>query len=685
MRKMAISIIRTSDGAEMTRISRAASRTTLLIFCLMQILWSGKPAAGFEAVPDMVIGAGEGRTIRVLCMETQPPYLQIDSRGRMRGVYVDLLELIAQKEKMRFLLSPRGAGDVRNSMYQIQPEIVLGALYPVDPEQERFGYLPVRNLDPIDPGMAENVARIREDFPENERDSLCFALPFLWESSTVFLPSGRTDGLSELRGKRICVVAGAPEEKFLTNLGFKKEILHCPSAADGLRILASGMCDAFVCETFQGRYQLAQTRRYRYAVDARKLPLQSYERGLVVLHGDAAMALKIGHALAEMKLDGRYNAVMNKWLGQYDEFVLSPQILMQAGCVVLLFIAAILFWNHELKRKIRIAASERDRILDFVCDGILAVDPSGRITMLNRIAKLLLDLKDSDVGKLADELIPGLDIQKVIDDCQPVYNLEQNLREALVSCNKVPVFINGNCYGAIVTLRDLSELQAMAEEMTGVKMYVESLRIHNHEFMNTLQAISGLIQLGQYDRAVAYIAAETDSSQSAHSFMTERIKNAAVCGVLMGKAGLCREQGINFVLEADSSCADHSAEISERSLVIVVGNLMQNAVEALQEKGVDERAEIRFSMYDESGYIFLSVRDNAGLMNAGIAERLFDKGFSTKKKGRPSGFGLYTISNIVTSLGGDISVDFAEGEYTDFTVTIPLPKKQEELVYAGSY
>lgn len=66
--------------------------------------------------------------------------------------------------------------------------------------------------------------------------------------------------------------------------------------------------------------------------------------------------------------------------------------------------------------------------------------------------------------------------------------------------------------------------------------------------------------------------------------------------------------------------------------MIVVGNLMQNAVEALQEKGVDERAEIRFSMYDESGYIFLSVRDNAGLMNAGIAERLFDKGFSTKKK-----------------------------------------------------
>ena len=94
---MTISIIRTSDGAEMTRIFRAVLRTTLSLFCLMPVLWSGKPAAGGEAVPDMVIGTGEGRTIRVLCMETQPPYLQIDSRGTMRGVYVDLLELIAQK------------------------------------------------------------------------------------------------------------------------------------------------------------------------------------------------------------------------------------------------------------------------------------------------------------------------------------------------------------------------------------------------------------------------------------------------------------------------------------------------------------------------------------------------------------------------------------------------------------
>lgn len=410
------------------------------------------------------------------------------------------------------------------------------------------------------------------------------------------------------------------------------------------------------------------------------MPVQSYERGLVVLRGNALLALEIGRAIYETKLSGRYDRILRKWLGGYGEFILSPGLAFKILCGAAVIIALILFWNHELKRKISVVVSERGRLLDFVRDGILAVDERGNITMMNRMAKLLLGLHDSDMGKNVDALVPALDIQTVIDRCRPVYNLEQNLRGALVSCNKVPANAGGGVAGAIVTLRDLSELYSMAEEMTGVKLYVESLRIRNHEFMNTLQAISGLIQLKEYDKALKYIAGETDSNESVQSFMTERIKNAAVCGVLMGKAGVCREQHINFVLDPDSFCADHDGEISDRSLVLIAGNLLQNAIEALMEKGTSDEARIDFSIYDESGYIFLSVRDSAGGLTQGVAEHIFEKGFSTKK--RTSGFGLYSIHNIVESLGGDITVDYETGKYTDFTVSIPVSKKQEVKTHA---
>ncbi len=635
-----------------------------------------------EPHPHFVIGVDQAQEFRVLCVEIGAPYIFDDGEGNLSGIYVDLLRAIAQKAQLRFIVTLAPSGQKILDIFSIRPDIVVGPVYSSVSGSELLGYSPVYEIDLMNSGGGDELSRIESLVPAEKLNSACFAMPFLWESSTIFLRSGSEYRLEDLHGKRVCVVQNSHEEQLMKELGYSQEILRCATVEDGMRTLRTSICDAFVAETYQGRYSLSQMPRYRYLIYGLLPPLQSYERSLVVLHGDAALAQKIARAVYDTRLSGRYNQIINRWIGHYEEYTLSFPTLMKTGAVLLFAVALVLVWNYELKRKIKIASSERERILDFVRDGILAVDNNGCITMFNSRAKQLLDLKDSDIGKNADELIPGLGIQIVIDSSRAVYNLEQNLRDAVVSCNKVPVLVDGDSHGALVTMRDLSELQAMAEEMTGVKMYVESLRVHNHEFMNTLQAISGLIQLKQYDKALSYIASETDSNQSVQSFMTERIKNAAVCGVLMGKAGVCREQHIKFVLSADSYCADHGDLISDRSLVIIVGNLMQNAIEAHIQKGVGPDAEIDFSMYDESGYIFLSVRDNAGLMTPYIAEHLYDVGFSTKKKGRPSGFGLFSIHNLITSLSGDISVDYVTGDYTDFTVSIPIPDKQEAKAHA---
>ncbi len=639
-----------------------------LIFC----------RASFAApkTPAVEVGAETGATYRVLCLNADAPYLFRDGTGELRGVYADILNMLGEAAHVRFVLSVQPpSGEEVSSMFDIQPDILLGSYYPVSARQELYRPLPVRNFDPMSPRMEEKILEFCETLSEREKHLACLSMPFLWKSSTIFQNSRRDYALDDLAGKRVCVLSNSHEERLMKNLAVAGELLHCATVDEGLNLLQTGGCDAFVAETFQSRWRISRTPRYRYGIHGGRMPVQSYERSLVVLRGNTHLAAEIGRAIYETKLNGRYDRILKKWLSGYGEYFLSPSLTFKVLCCAAVIIALILFWNRALKRKISVVVSERGRLLDFVRDGILAVDERGNITMMNRMAKLLLGLHDSDVGKNADALVPTLDVQTVIDRCRPVYNLEQNLRGALVSCNKVPVNVASGIAGAIVTLRDLSELYSMAEEMTGVKLYVESLRIRNHEFMNTLQAISGLIQLKEYDKALRYIAVETDSNESVQSFMTERIKNAAVCGVLMGKAGVCREQHINFVLAPDSFCADHDGEISDRSLVLIVGNLLQNAIEALMEKGTSDEARIDFSIYDESGYIFLSVRDSAGGLTPGAAEHIFEKGFSTKK--RPSGFGLYSIHNIVESLGGDITVDYETGKYTDFTVSIPVSKKQE--------
>lgn len=638
------------------------------VFLLILLL---RPDAGFAARNGQFVGVGTGHTLNVRVLDHMAPYVIPGPDGRLSGVYIDLLDDLARRTQQRFYVStaqPAGKDDA--------PDLVVGSLFPVSSGRELYGYLPVYNFDPYDPLVNKSVMHTLEGVLEDQQDALCFAFPFLWGSSALFIPQGSTDGLLDLRGKRICVVQGTPEESFLRSLGFDDEIFRTANVSEGMRTISLRICDGFVCDAYQGAYELGKVRRFRYTVRQHALPLQSYDRGIVVLRGNMELAVKVGAALREIRQSGRYTQVLDRWLNDAPPYLLTPRFLMHAVCVVGLLIVILFVWNHVLKRKISVTVGERERIFDFLREGILAVDARGRITMLNRMARTLLALPPDAAGQNADTLIPGLDLASVIRDGTPVYDAEQNLRGALLSCSKAPVRVDGRILGAVVTFRSLSELQAMAEEMTGVKMYVESLRIHNHEFMNTLQAISGLVQLKQYDRAVEFIAAETGSSQSSQIFMTERIKNAAVCGIVMGKAGLCREQHIKFVLEPESFCADHGKEVSDRSLVIIVGNLLQNAVEAHMEKGVTPDACVTLAMYDESGRIFILVRDNAGTMSAERAERLFERGFSTKK--RPSGFGLYNVNSIVESLGGDIDVDYVPGEYTEFTVTVPISEHIEK-------
>ena len=192
----------------------------------------------------------------------------------------------------------------------------------------------------------------------------------------------------------------------LAKMGFDEEIFRTASVSEGMRTLSLRICDAFVCETFQGAYEMSKVRRYRYTIRQRSLPLQSYDRAIVVLRGNMELAVKIGHALREIKQSGRYTQILDHWLNDAEEYVFSPQFIMRAACAAVLLIVIMIAWNHALARKIRVTIGERERIFDFLREGILAVDAHGRITMLNSMARQLLDLSNDAFGTNADDLIP---------------------------------------------------------------------------------------------------------------------------------------------------------------------------------------------------------------------------------------------------------------------------------------
>ncbi len=111
----------------------------------------------------------------------------------------------------------------------------------------------------------------------------------------------------------------------------------------------------------------------------------------------------------------------------------------------------------------------------------------------------------------------------------------------------------------------------------------------------------------------------------------------------------------------------------------VVYNLIDNAVKFVNEGGC-----ISFSYTQKDGKVFVSVR-NTGV---GIAQqelpRLFDRFYKTDKSRSLDktgvGLGLYIVQTIVNQHKGDLLVKSVEGEYTEFTFSIPAsdPKVLKE-------
>lgn len=312
---------------------------------------------------------------------------------------------------------------------------------------------------------------------------------------------------------------------------------------------------------------------------------------------------------------------------------------------------------------------QRDAILESVREGIIAINKDRKIIFLNNEARKILNLQEENVyGKDIKEFVPNTRLVEVIKTGKAEYDMEQNIRNTRIITNRVPIKVNDEVVGAIASFRDMTEIQVLAQELTGVKSYVEALRVHNHEFSNKLHTILGLIHLGNYQKAANYISETVSYHQDLISFVTKRIKEPAVCGLLIGKIGRCKELGIDFKIDNNSYLGELN-QVNYNNLVVIIGNLLENAIDAVQL--VDKkRRKITFSIFDESKKIFISVKDTGPGILDSIVEKVFNKGYTSKGK-EEGGYGLYLVKSLVESYNGEIDLETEIGRGTEFAVTIP--------------
>jgi sensor histidine kinase regulating citrate/malate metabolism len=189
-----------------------------------------------------------------------------------------------------------------------------------------------------------------------------------------------------------------------------------------------------------------------------------------------------------------------------------------------------------------------------------------------------------------------------------------------------------------------------------------NLRAQNHEFMNKLHTISGLIQLEEYDKAVEFIH-DTSKLRKDVLEVLDNIKNTSLTGLLLSKYNKAVEAKIEFEIDAASSINKLSGNVGENDLICIVGNLIENSIDAVIGR---KNGKIYFSIKEEENKLTIKVSNNGEPIPDELRESIFERGVTTKKGVR--GFGLNNVKQIVGSLGGEIS--FTSAEETTWTINI---------------
>ncbi len=349
-----------------------------------------------------------------------------------------------------------------------------------------------------------------------------------------------------------------------------------------------------------------------------------------------------------------------------------PGLLAYAGGA--LAVGALAAWliSRRVQRQTRdlafsdIAAllAEREAMLHGIREGVVALDRDGRVRLLNDEAQRLLGIGEEAVGSSPDEALGAGRTADVLAGRVTGTDLLTVRGQRVLVANRMPT----DDGGAVATLRDRTELDQLGRELDSTRGLIDALRAQDHEHANRMHTLLGLLELEMYEDAVEFVGEVVGDHRATSEQVTERIRDPLLAALLVGKATVAAERGAALRLSDRSRLPDRL--VDPRGLVTVVGNLVDNALDAVAGTP-DARVEVELRA--EGRTAVLVVRDTGPGVPPERRELIFTEGWSTKKPPghRERGIGLPLVRRLAYRHGGDARVGEAPGGGAEFTVVLP--------------
>ncbi|MDH6122531.1 two-component system CitB family sensor kinase [Kitasatospora sp. GAS204A] len=362
---------------------------------------------------------------------------------------------------------------------------------------------------------------------------------------------------------------------------------------------------------------------------------------------------------------------------ELSSFALYAAIALAVGCVASYVLARRLkrtTFGLELE-EIAGLLQDREAMLHGIKEGVIAFDPQERISVVNDEARRLLGLGTA-LGRRLPELLPDGRLRRALDGTLEGVDLTVLTDSHCLAVNRMPVVLHGRELGAVVTVRDRTELVGLLRELDSVRGLTDALRAQQHEFANRLHTLAGLLELGDHQAALEYAVELGQTEAAPAAEIRDRIGNPLMAGLIVAKTTVAAERGVRIQLTADSRLTEQPGHL--RRLLTITGNLLDNAVEAAHCGGPaggpgSGAGEVRLTLVENEREILLRVADSGPGIPPGAAEKIFEDGWSTSPDRGTArrGLGLALVHRLVQRHGGTITV--SQGPGAVFTVRFPLP------------
>ena len=230
-------------------------------------------------------------------------------------------------------------------------------------------------------------------------------------------------------------------------------------------------------------------------------------------------------------------------------------------------------------------------------------------------------------------------------------------------------------WGGVIDIRDALDSRKLLQQQDDMDQTIEAqedlnitLRAQRHDFLNHLQVVYSLIEMKEYKEANDYIERVYGSIASVGKVL--RTANPAINALLQVKLGVCEKAGIQVKLDIRSAWKDLS--IPGWEMCKVLGNLLDNAIDALQE--VSDR-RLTLTLTEDLKAFRFSVKNSGPMIPVKLQASIFQPGITTKAAGH--GMGLFIVRRTVQEWGGDIRL-ISDAKETEFSGFIPREVKPQD-------